>query len=358
MQPLTTLGQMLEAAGMQYACYDMGRRVVELTREQFDSFELGTITYPLPLKRKAWFALLLTDPRQQAQEPLIWFMQLPLDELGKVNLAARDECLHLLIERLGGDAGVVQDSEGLGSVLEGNPYVFQPNQERLAVLHARITARLGQSPSHYYAHALAYFNGELGWEQWPFIGLQGIADIAVRLETDDNPRRIAEAIPYLPLAPLQALCHCLENIASTEDIGRALHARIVQVLGAPAPELKELTALLRGMAGCNNQDLRNRAIKLVLQNEIADDVELLAAIAGRAWESLQDAGIRTLFLERLAGNPLGQGVFDNLMMDLLFLPTTREAMLSSLSQAGHPPLIKERIKGLRAKLTAALPPST
>jgi hypothetical protein len=130
-----------------------------------------------------------------------------LDEQAKLVLAARDDFMRRLLENLGETTGNTARMAETEVALQDNPYAFRPKPERMAVFHAQVTAALQQPASPYYAHACDYFSGRLGWEQWSFLGYQGIADLAARLAQDDNRQRLKTAIPELPPAPLEALCH-------------------------------------------------------------------------------------------------------------------------------------------------------
>ena len=59
----------------------------------------------------------------------------------------------------------------------------------------------------------------------------------------------------------------------------------------------------------------------MLGAETGREVELLAAISGRAWEILEDEDICLQFLECLARNTAGQAAFNQVMVDILFMPT-------------------------------------
>ncbi|MBA1331102.1 hypothetical protein QQ73_08060, partial [Candidatus Endoriftia persephone str. Guaymas] len=77
-------------------------------------------------------------------------------------------------------------------------------------------------------------------------------------------------------------------------------------------------------------EIRQRLIERVLQAPCATHNEILAAIAGRAWEGLQETAICRLFLERLAENQEGQALFNQLLSDLMFLPDTRPQVLAGV----------------------------
>ncbi|MGD8910383.1 MAG: DUF3549 family protein [Chromatiales bacterium] len=324
---ISTLFEFLETGGLAPCFYDMGRRILPLSKETFLSFERTETPYPQALQQQAWLGLVL----QTGADPVIWFLRFPLDEQGKLLQAARDDFMFQLMERLGtATSASEQQRTQIESALEQSPYAFQPKQERLAAFHARLTVALAQPPSHYYAHAKRYFSGELGWDQWSFIGYQGIADIAARHAEEGNDQRLAAAIAHLPATPLEALCHLLENECIPPSLAQALLDRARATLESETTDPQVITATLRGISFSVSRSLRRRLLKEVLHHPIAQRSDILAAIAGRLWTDLEDADLRGQFLEQLAANEQGQSFFDQLLADLLFLAECRPGMLQSL----------------------------
>lgn len=331
MNEIATLTELLEAGGARPHFYDMGRRIVRLPRDDFLRFEHTEIPYPQPLQQQAWFALVLRPGElPESGDPLIWFLRFPLDEQAKLLQAARDDFMLQLIEHLGSPGQSLRQSPQIERTLEQSPYAFQPKQERLAALHARLTVDLAQPASRYYAHAKRYFDGGLGWDQWSFIGYQGIADLAARCALEENTGRIASAITRLPPVPLEALCHCLENEAVPAPISKALLQRAEQALTEPTPDPQIVTALLRGVSHSESTAHRRQLALLILDHPMAHRSDVLAAVSGRLWEELCDETLCGRFLERLAENEQGQHFFDQILSDLLYLPETRPCLLDSL----------------------------
>jgi hypothetical protein len=350
MQALATLSDFLESSGYRVQIYDMGRRVIPLSRDDFRDFERTRLPYPLPLRRQAWFGLLFHHRDESTAASTIWFLHFPLDEQAKLVLAARDDFMRQLLAGLGETADPAVRKARIEAALQDNPYAFRPKPERMAVLHARVTASLQQPASQYYAHACDYFSGRLGWDQWSFLGYQGIADLAARLEQDDNRQRIKEAIPELPAAPLEALCHCLENVPVPADIASALLHRTQSTLQQFSPDPQILSACMRGIACSRATELRQRLFDKVLSHSLSRRGDLLVAISGRAWEALADHKLRERFLERLAENDQGKDFFDNVLNDLLYLPGTRQELLTSLKGQGHSKRLGKAIESFFAKL--------
>ena len=329
--PLSSLSAFLQGTGAQLQPFDIGRRVVPLSMETFLGFEQTEFAYPFPLQRQAWFALLLQHP---PDAHLIWFLRFPLDEQGKLVQAARDDFMQRLLERLGDNLSGAEQDGRMQAALQDNPYSFKPTDDRMAVLHARAALLTGAGASRFYQHARDYFAGRLGWDQWPFVGYQGIADVAVRLGEAGNERLLASAIPQLPLRPFEALCQCLENMTIGRELADAVIARAQDALRQPA-DTALLAAAIRALAMAEDRTASQRLIGQVLADACSTDPGILGAIAARAWECLAQAPQAAAFLERLADNSEGQQMFDQCLSDLLFLPGMREPLLNALRSPKH-----------------------
>lgn len=333
---IRTLGDLLAATGHRFQVFDLGRRIVPLGRGPFARFEAGELPYPQPLQRQAWLGLL--GWRRQGA-PLVWFLRLPLDELGLLALAGRDDFLHQLLEQIGEVIGSEQPLPVAGN----SAYGFKPRQEAMAVFHAKALAALKQPPSHWYAAARRYFGGEADWVSgWQGLGLQGIADLAARLGTEGNAERIAAALPHLPAEPLRALAHCLEHEAIPAALARPLAARAEAALAAD--DLEGAVAALRGLSHSRAVALRRDALAAALAHPLGGRPELLAALAARAWETVSAPPLCRPFVERLAA--AGQEVFDAVMGDLLFLPGLREPLLAELRDPGRSAAVTAATEGL------------
>lgn len=349
MNKIPTISEFLEAGGGRLRSYDMGRRVVKLPRQTFLKFERGEIPYPYPLQQQAWFGLLF-GTTGRTEEPLIWFLRLPLDELGCLLPAARDDFLQRLFERAGENLQAARAGQRLEHALKDNPYCFRPRDDRLAIFHAKASRTLKRPASKYYGHARQYFAGELGWDQWSFVGYQGIADLAARQDQDDNAQRIAGSLPQLPARPFEALCHCLENEPVSLAVTQSLLARLKDTLQQAEPDLAIVAASIRGAALSRSAATRRQLILAVLEHPCAQGPDVLAAISGRAWEQLQDRTICPLFLERLAQNSLGQTFFNQCLGDLLFMPGMRERLLEQMRSPARSSALSQAIGALFATL--------
>jgi hypothetical protein len=319
MKNTITLSDFLEQSGARYLVYDMGRGIRPLDADHFRRFESATEPYPYPLQQHAWLAL-LGQHGEETEGQFIWFLKFPLDERGLLIQGTRDDFMARLLESHAQSTEEAPES----------PYGFKPKQSVMAAFHAIATRALGQQPSRYYDHARNYFAGEPGYDQWAFVGIQGIADVAARIDERDNRERLLQAIPQLPPPALTALCGFLENVEIDDTLATALQQRLQQELESAEVDINLAVALLRSFSCCGKPALRNSAVALVLKSSHAKDIALLAAIAARNWESLLDETLAHLYCEALAENSLGQDAFTQVMADLLYLPGLRTPLLTQL----------------------------
>jgi hypothetical protein len=328
-RPIGTITEFLESTGTQMRIFDMGRRIGKISRDRFLKFEKTELAYPYPVQQQAWFALLFQDSKQH-REPTVWFLRFPLDEQGKLLQAARDDFMHRLLERVGENLQAAQEGSQLDTALKDNPYTYKPRDEHMAVFHAKAAQLFKQPPSKYFEHARDYFSGKLGWDQWGFLGYQGVAEIALCQSQKEINKMLVTAIPHLPAKPLEALCRCLENETINLAINQALLDRLDRILSETPTDTQQVAACIRGVACSQSQQLKKASVERVLEHPCATSPDILAAISGRCWEMLLDDRIRRLYLERLAVNDQGQLFFDQCMSDLLFIPGMRASLLSGI----------------------------
>ncbi len=330
--------------------YDMGRRVMEIPNAEMLDIERQQKPYPQPFLRSAWLGVLFhyddappttleTDAKTstKADSHQIWFLKFPLDEKGLLSQDARNDFLRRTVEHLAEQTlaklGQTADTDPpqnntAPEMPEDNPHGFTPRDDRMASFHAKIAKRLGQPASSFYPHAADYFTGNTGFEQWNFVGLQGIADVAARLDEGDNLASLIKAIPQLPITPFAALCSCLENEAIDSDLSTVLSKRLEHAL--PENDVNTVAAVIRGLSHSSDQHILITAIHSALNTDNGHNVEVLASLAGRAWHCLKNTETRRAFLQNLARCDAGQGAFDNIMADLMFIPGLRKPLLDEL----------------------------
>lgn len=327
---IDSINEFLRQAGIDYIVFDMGRRMVRLTSQQFNQFEKGVLAYPSPLQQHAWLGLLGWQQQDKARH-FIWFVKLPLDELGKINPLARDQLLHYLVNQLGQRLLASDDNIDTTTTL---PHGFTPGEESMAMFHAKAALLLGQPASRYYQHARDYLAGRQGFEQWAFVGMQGLADVIVRLRQEDNETCLRQALPHLPSQPFGQVARFLEHEEVSAELAMTLIERFATENNAEMPR-EDLVAATRALSGCIDAEIRRDWIRRVLRGPYGNDIEILAAVSGRCWNDLTDSEICQLFLQRLAVNSHQQSGFAALLADLLAIPGMRAVVMQELRNPGR-----------------------
>ena len=326
-QQLETISDFLVLSGFQYRIFDLGRKIQKISNQTFAAIEMQQTPYPYPFQQKAWLAILFWD-KQKKQEPVIWFLSFPIDELGLLKLESRDGFVRDLISNIGEnmqahlEGGIAKDS------LKESPFSFKPREDRLAMFHALATVELNEQPSQHYAPTQEYLTGKIGFEQWQFLGLQGISDVVARLDKDDNAATLASALPNLPDVPLDRFMQCLENVRYSGKLSVALAKRIDEEMKVEEKQPTLMASLVRALSGNEASSERKRQIREILSSDSRKEVEVLAAISGRAWGDLKEAELMQLFLEGAALQE--QEVFNILLVDLMTIPDMRPKVLVGL----------------------------
>lgn len=342
MQSIHSISDFLQQTGNEFRVFDLGRRVVEVPVDDFIAFEKLEQSWPGPLQHSAWVGITFWHAADHEAEQAIWFLRLPLDEQAKLMQSTRDGFLNRLLEIAA--AKLNPDLPEPPNIMEDNPLVFTPREDRMAVFNACAAKSLALPASKYYAPVCDYMRGEAGFAQWSEIGLQGLADFALRLDESDNAARLTAAIMELPDEVLIPLCHALENTALPGDVLTALTRRL-QGEYSPAIQI----AICRAVSFADTPQ-RRQVLQQLLESEQGNEVELLAAIAARAWDSLTEEQTGLLFLERLADNRVGQAVFNEMLADLMFIPGMRDPLFAGLRNPQRSEKLARALEGLFAAL--------
>ena len=326
---ITTLSEFLHHSGAKYSVFDMGRRVTKLCSDQFFNFESARQAYPYPLQKSALFGVIFWSPTLPDKH-YIWFLKFPLDEQGLLVQAARDEFLSMLLERVGGSMLAATGNEDIEDILSDSPYTFTPLEEKLAAFNSKANKSLGRQASSYYHNALNYFIGEKDLNDWQSLGIQGVADLAERLNEGEDTRRLIEVLPKLPEKPFMVLCSFLEHVEPTVGIAEALAQQIEYELEQKEPNIEKICACLRAASNCPARALLEQIVIKTLKNDCSKKIEILAVISGRLWQLLENSQICTLFVEQLAENDADYSGFSQLLADAMFMPGLREHIMKAL----------------------------
>ena len=211
------------------------------------------------------------------------------------------------------------------------------------MFHALATVELGQKPSQHYQYAHDYLlhksEGGPGYEQWQFLGLQGIADVVARLNEEKNAALLSDALSQMPSTPLQSFAHSLENIIFERSLFNAILARLKLELDS-GEDIVLLAALIRSISSQPVGTEKTKILTEVLQSPMANEIEVIAAISGRCWVDLENKELLSLFVEKLAFQE--QTAFSAILADLMMIPGMRDLILASMRSVNRSPELTQR----------------
>lgn len=318
MKNLSTLFELVQTAGCDYCIYDIGRRVVEIPKSEFEHFENAQQAYPYPIQKTARFALVYW-PLGQTDNPFIWFMNLPLNEESMLIEASRNHFVAIIQEAMGNK--ITEQGE---QQLPDNPYIKAPDAKKLAMVNAKLKYKLQLPPSSYLADCISYLSHE-NWEQWQNLAVQGWADLLVRLEDPKIQQLFDHGFFEFPAQMKTELASLIEH----QTLSRATNRRIIRQLQNTHVEKQEQLDLMRCLSGWSTENEFNQYLTQVLNTEQSLDADLLAVISARCFEALADPLLLTLYLEQIADHS-AQGLFEALFTDLVAIPNLRRCIFALL----------------------------
>lgn len=311
-----SISKFVEETGAQMRIFDLGRRIQKISKADFADIENLNKPYPSPYLQHAWIGIITWNPKKVGNHN-IWFLKLPLDEQNFIQPGDRDAFLNHWLRCL-----QYPDKEH-GEA----PCYYKPDQNLMAYFHSLALATLGQPHSNYYATTRAYLSGDMGWENWQQLGLQGIAEVVVNIDKDQNAKLVTQAITNMPSTPLNTLLGFLENIEPDFPLSVAINDRLAKVIADNA-QPADLAAFIRALSHSQNIQQRKMLIEVILLHPKATSIEVLASIASRCWQDLSGE-LLLAFLNVLATNEKGQDAFNALIADLMPLANKREHILQA-----------------------------
>ena len=306
----------VEKSGAQMRIFDLGSRIQKISKADFADIEALNKTYPHPYLKHAWLGILTWNPKLAGQHN-IWFLKLPLDEQGYLQPGPRDAFLQHWLNSL-----QYPDKEH-GEA----PCHYKPDQHRMAYFHALALATLGQGHTQFYDTTRAYMSGDMGWDNWQQLGLQGLAEVIVNIDKENNAKLVGDAISHMPKAPLNTLLGFLENIQPNHELSVAINDRLAKVIEDGA-EAQDLAGFVRAVSQSQNKEQRLLLLHAILQHPSARSIEVLASMASRCTADLNGALLMS-FLEVLAINDQGQQAFITLIAELMMQPGKRSDILTA-----------------------------
>ena len=349
-----TLTDFIRQTEAQFRIFDMGRCISKLSPDSFRQMEMGHVPYPKPFLHQAWVAVLMWNPKQ-ANENVVWFLKLPLDEQGFLVQAARDDFLNRLLQNLSNSMGKgpldqPADATEYRDALKDNPFSFTPDQEKMAAFHATATLTTRQPASSFYDTARSYFHGKSDLSDWNTLGYQGIADYVIRCQGESgkvsNEEKLASIFNQLPDTPLEAAATFIEHIQPVTALTQSILLKLNTVVSEEQVSANQIGALLRAVSQCPETDEKIAALTAVLNSGYGTEAEVIAALASRCWASLQYPELLKLFLEKLAINQTGQECFNRVMADLMFIPTLRALTLQQFRSPERSEELSRAIGGM------------
>ena len=337
---INTLSEFLTQAGTEFRLFDLGRRLQAIEPADFVAIETHQRPYPWPLQRHAWLAICYWKTHS-ADQPYIWFLKLPLDERGLLNNGAVKYFLAALVEQLGQDLTAPLTDEQQQSLAQ-TPFTFAPSPEKLAAFHARLGQVLHTPPSHFYQGALDYLAAPTQHD-WQQLGLQGLAEVAVRLHSDAPlSQLLVSQWPHLPEPVQTALCQQCEHQPLSDSVNQLLLDAVSHELERHMPDDERIALLLRATAASPTFIRRQQKIATLLS--VAPSQALMLCLVARLWQELADEALLLAYLSQLAERH--GDLFNAVFSELVSLPVLRPLILSNLHNPALAPALKDALGAL------------
>ncbi|MCV2402165.1 DUF3549 family protein [Marinomonas sp. C2222] len=315
MSKIESLADLFEMVGCDVSYYDLGRNITKITPQQSVQFDRKQQAYPYPFRQHAWLACLLKKPNAKniEEQGVIWFLKLPLDEAGCLNLGTRDHFIKTIVDKILHKG----EEAGLSEALEDSPYVFKPDQERMASLHAILGKDLKQPPSQYFEQVVDYLSATnfQNSDEWQNLGLQGIAELACRVHESQYQALISKAVQYAVPQIVGPLCHALEHEVLPDEL-QALFIERLNNENDPLIVSSYIRAISR--SELNDQVLLPLFALLGSLTECNDDqVHPIAALAAKCPHWLkQNPQLLRIVMEKLAHREDGYIAFKQVTAEL------------------------------------------
>jgi len=339
-QQLLGLHALIQEANLKFKVYEMGRYVREVSIDEWNEFEHGNFIWPYPVQRQAFFAVVGINDK--LEESIVWTLRLPLDERGFLNLGARDQLVHTLIERASENAKALAEgrTKELKSAAEDIAQAFEPSLDKKAKLNSLIR-RDNNAPSvEGFSLANRWLHStEVNWQE---LSLQALSDLLVRHRDNGIAKALAAKVPSLDGALVDTIGQLLEGEDLQPILVTALLNRLKEQLAGDYPP-QTSAALLRALCSSNSA---KEACALVLNSAHGISADCISVIAGRCWMVLQAPELTQQFLENLAKLDDGNS-FVPVMHQLLYIDSLRPFILGQLHQQHlHSPELQSAITRL------------
>ena len=327
---INSISEFLLHAGTEYKVFDMGRRLTQLDAQSFLDIENGSAYAPYPRQQHAWFGIVFWN-KQASTQHYIWFIKLPLDEQGLVVTAARNHFLDIIVDALG--QSIADDAEK-AQTLPDNPYSFVPGQSLLAQFNAMVKYTLDVPINEDAQKVEAYLKAPQLVE-WQQISMQSVADFTQTLNSHEKSASVIKA--FLENYTLYANVFANTFMEMCENVSLPETLELFCIDQLQREEEVSLSAL-RALSAPHFNDSINACLKLLLNENASQRIDILSVIAARHFEQMDD-GLLRAFLEQSARVDELEGhngaLFSGFFSDLVQIPKLRRQVLTLMRSPDH-----------------------
>ncbi|WP_191602850.1 DUF3549 family protein [Marinomonas algicola] len=326
MKPIESLSDLFESVQCKATYFDLGRHIQKLTPQEVIQFDRMQAAYPYPFRQHASLAIVLQPSFDESPQNnmSIWFIRLPIDEKGSINLGTRDHFIKSIVDKILHN----NSTTDLSNALTDNPYAFQPDTERMANFHAVLAKRMQQEPSHYFTQLIDYLSGKISRtdNNWESIGLQGIADLAVRANEDNYRDYIKKALKLAPIELASALAKSLEHQQLDEEY---LHFIVTEFQESTNIDFK--ASLIRAASRSAGHQKLSQILQLSLisaEKKATDgQLQLVVALVAKCPHWLaKDPELLHHCMENLAQRDDGFHAFSKVATELTHTPEVKDPL--------------------------------
>lgn len=297
MSTIRFLSDFFEFSQAQWHVYDLSYQVKPMDKELFQRIEQGLQPYPSPRQGKAWLAFVFWQPEQ---EPFIWFVHFPLDERNGFQDAAMRHFMNIVLETLQQNKGAL-DEKQQEQALKHNPYIFQPDESRLASLHAQLALVFDKQVTEFEQQAQSYLLNQEKID-WRTLQIQAIYLLMQRHhQNSEFSKHIIQHFFLYPTELQHTLMLAGEHLTfPTEVVQQSLALLATNTLDA------KLLSFLRFLSSNSQHSCYQDMLAVLLKqaSALSQDTQLwsdfLLLIASRAWKSLTQPELLALYLEQVA----------------------------------------------------------
>lgn len=351
MRSIESLSDLFELAHCKATYYDLGRHIQKLTPQEVIQFDRKQSTYPYPFRQHASLAIVLQPTLNVPPENdmSIWFIRLPIDEKGSINLGTRDHFIKSIVDKILHN----NSTTDLSDALTDNPYIFQPDTERMASFHAILAKQMKESPSLYFTQLIDYLTDDISREDtnWESIGLQGIADLAVRADEDNCRAFIKKALKQAPIELASAIAKSLEHQQLDED-----YLQFIITEFREATDIDFKASLIRAASRSEGHQKLSQILQLSLvsaeKSATNDQLQLVVALVAKCPHWLaKDQELLHLSMENLAQRDDGFHAFSKIATELTHTPSVKGALWHLFKKEDISPRLAQGVANLFRKTT-------